>query len=118
MRSPGLLDEGPPDAVVAHFDDIAAGLPLGVRNAGLSTPDDIAVVGYDDGPLAQALDLTTVRQPLIETGRAGAEFLLEAISSAKPAASSRVAAVTRVGRAIDRLTLSRSRSTQASPVGW
>ncbi len=80
----GLLDEGPPDAVVAHFDDIAAGLLLGVRNAGLSTPDDIAVVGYDDGPLAQALDLTTVRQPLIETGRAGAEFLLEAISSAKP----------------------------------
>lgn len=72
-----------PDAVIAHFDEIAAGLVLGFRNAGVRTPDDIAVVGYDDGPLAQALDLTTVRQPLIETGRAGAEFLLETISAGK-----------------------------------
>lgn len=72
-----------PDAVVAHFDEIAAGLLLGFRTAGLRTPDDIAVVGYDDGSLAQALDLTTVRQPLVETGHAGAELLLEAIVTRK-----------------------------------
>lgn len=75
-----------PDAVVAHFDDIAAGLLLGFRSAGLRVPDDIAVVGYDDGPLAKALDLTTVHQPLLETGRAGAEFLLEAIATGQPGA--------------------------------
>lgn len=73
-----------PDAVVGHFDDIGAGLLLGFRSAGRRVPDDIAVVGYDDGPLAKALDLTTVRQPLVETGRAGAEFLLEAIATGQP----------------------------------
>lgn len=78
-----LAQESLPDAVVGHFDEIAAGLLLGLHSAGLRTPDDIAVVGYDDGSLAQALDLTTIRQPLVETGRAGAELLLEAVSSGR-----------------------------------
>lgn len=69
-----------PDAVVAHFDEIAAGLLTGFRRAGVGVPDEIAVAGYDDGPLAEAMEITTVRQPLAETGRAGAEFLLEAIA--------------------------------------
>jgi LacI family transcriptional regulator len=78
-----LTQDSLPDAVVGHFDEIAAGLLLGLHAAGLRTPDDVAVVGYDDGALAQALDLTTIRQPLTETGRAGAEILLEAISSGR-----------------------------------
>lgn len=78
-----IAQDSLPDAVVAHFDEIAAGLLLGLRAAGLGSPDDVAVAGYDDGPLAQALDLTTIRQPLVETGRAGAELLLEAISTGR-----------------------------------
>jgi DNA-binding LacI/PurR family transcriptional regulator len=66
-----------PDAVFAHFDDIAAGLLSGFRSAGLRVPDDVAVMGYDDGPLAQAIDITTVRQPFIESGRLGCVLLLD-----------------------------------------
>ncbi|HWB36997.1 MAG TPA: substrate-binding domain-containing protein, partial [Rugosimonospora sp.] len=42
---------------------------------------DVAVVGFDDGPLAEALDLTTVRQPLEASGRLGAKLLFEALTS-------------------------------------
>jgi LacI family transcriptional regulator len=66
-----------PDAVFAHFDDIAAGLVSGFRAAGVSVPDDITVMGYDDGALAQAMNITTVRQPFTETGRLGCVLLLD-----------------------------------------
>jgi DNA-binding LacI/PurR family transcriptional regulator len=39
-------------------------------------PDDVAVVGFDDVELAEIVGLTTVRQPLRESGRRGAEVLL------------------------------------------
>lgn len=70
-----------PNAVFAHFDDLAAGLLAGFRDAGVRAPDDVAIMGYDDGPLAEALGITTVHQPLVETGREGALMLLEAIAT-------------------------------------
>ncbi|GAA1711762.1 LacI family DNA-binding transcriptional regulator [Fodinicola feengrottensis] len=74
-----------PDAILAHYDDLAAGLVAGFRAAGLRVPQDVAVVGYDDGTLADALDLTTVRQPFEESGRLAAGLLLERL--ADPAAA-------------------------------
>ena len=83
-RQPALPADLGRGSRLAGSDEIAAGLLSGFHAAGLRTPDDIAVVGYDDGPLAEALDLTTVRQPLLDTGRSGAEFLLEAIATGRP----------------------------------
>jgi LacI family transcriptional regulator len=65
-----------PAAVIAHHDGLAAGLLAGFRAAGRRVPEDVAVVGYDGTDLAQALDLTTVDQPLEETGRIAAALLL------------------------------------------
>ncbi|GAB4064310.1 LacI family DNA-binding transcriptional regulator [Angustibacter speluncae] len=76
-----------PDAVFAHSDAIAAGVLAELHDAGLDVPDDVAVLGYDDGPLAEALEITTVHQPLAETGRAGAQLLLDTI--ARPDAGAR-----------------------------
>lgn len=42
-------------------------------------PEDLAVIGFDDIEVAGALELTTVRQPLRQTGARGAELLLAAI---------------------------------------
>lgn len=73
-----LVRTGPlPDAVFAHFDDIAAGLIGGLRDLGVEVPGDVAVVGYDDGDLAQAMGITTVRQPFVESGRIGCALLLD-----------------------------------------
>ncbi|MET0819917.1 MAG: LacI family DNA-binding transcriptional regulator [Aeromicrobium sp.] len=69
-----------PDAVLAHHDDLAAGVLLGLRDRGIRVPDDVQVTGYDDGDLAEALDLTTVRQPMVETGEAAASMMLGLLS--------------------------------------
>lgn len=66
-----------PTAVIAHHDELAAGLLAGFRAAGRRVPEDIAVVGYDGTDLAEALELTTVAQPFTETGRIATRLLLE-----------------------------------------
>ncbi|NUP21161.1 MAG: substrate-binding domain-containing protein, partial [Streptomyces sp.] len=47
--------------------------------AGRRIPEDVAVIGFDDFPLAQRTEppLTTVRQPLEQMGRAMIKLLLE-----------------------------------------
>ncbi|GAA3711299.1 LacI family DNA-binding transcriptional regulator [Zhihengliuella alba] len=58
-----------PRAVVAASDEIAMGYVLAAREAGLSVPADVSVVGVDDHPHAAAFDLTTVQQDPAEQGR-------------------------------------------------
>jgi DNA-binding LacI/PurR family transcriptional regulator len=55
---------------------------------GLVVPDDIAVVGFDDVPVAAALrpQLTTVRQPLVRMGEEMATLLVDVIEG-RPARS-------------------------------
>jgi DNA-binding LacI/PurR family transcriptional regulator len=71
-----LLATGPrPDAVFCHDDTLAVGALLAVRAAGLRGPEDVAVMGFDDGDAAVAAGLTTVRQPFEESGRIAARAL-------------------------------------------
>lgn len=66
-----LLDVRPGvDAVFAASDLMATGVIRALRKAGRRVPDDVAVIGFDDGPLALHIDppLTTVRQPIEEIG--------------------------------------------------
>ncbi|MET7712877.1 LacI family DNA-binding transcriptional regulator [Streptomyces sp. NPDC005407] len=68
----------PFDSVFAHNDLSAAGALRALRAAGRTVPDDIAVVGFDDIPMAQHTEppLTTVRQPMREMGETAARMLL------------------------------------------
>jgi len=75
----GLLDAGVRfDAVFAHNDLSAAGAIQALRDNGTAIPAEVAVVGYDDIPLAAHTEpaLTTVHQPLREMGGAAARMLL------------------------------------------
>lgn len=54
----------PGDAIVCASDELAMGALRAVRAAGMVPGTDCAVVGFDDGPLAEALGLTTMRQPV------------------------------------------------------
>lgn len=71
-----------PDAILCSNDHLAAGIVRAFTNAGVRVPEDIAVVGYDDTPLAQvaAVPLTTVRQPAFEMGHSAAQLLLARIA--------------------------------------
>ena len=73
--------DAPPTAVIAHSDELAAGLVAGFRAADVRVPQDIAVAGYDDTALAEAMELTSVHQALDETGRLAAQLLLDMLQS-------------------------------------
>lgn len=67
-----------PTALFASADDAAIGFIRTVREAGVRTPEDVSVVGFDDIDYASIIDppLTTMRQPREELGRLAAEDLL------------------------------------------
>jgi LacI family transcriptional regulator len=70
-----------PTAVFAHNDTIAIGALGTLRDAGLTCPDDISIVGYNDVPLTDHLNppLTTIRLPGYELGRLAAELMVNRI---------------------------------------
>ena len=72
-----------PTAVFARNDFTAIGAMTAIKEAGLKIPDDIAIVGFDDIPMAvhTAPPLTTVQQPTRRQGQLAAEFLLRRIES-------------------------------------
>lgn len=77
----GLAD--PPTAIFATSDTQAFGVIQAAQDLGVRIPQDLSVVGYDDLELAEYLSLTTVRQPLLESGKRGAEMVLSAIADGR-----------------------------------
>jgi DNA-binding LacI/PurR family transcriptional regulator len=75
-----------PTALLAMSDELAIGALDAAGGLGLSVPGDLSIVGYDDAPAAawSTPPLTTVRQPLVEKGRAAGRMLLEALDGKTP----------------------------------
>jgi DNA-binding LacI/PurR family transcriptional regulator len=72
-----LLDLEPaPTAILCMSDRLAEGALQVARARGLAVPGDVSVVGFDDADTAEALGLTTVRQPHRGKGQAAAHTLL------------------------------------------
>ncbi|MBN9387584.1 MAG: LacI family DNA-binding transcriptional regulator [Chloroflexi bacterium] len=77
-----LLDlPEPPTAIFAASDNLAIAVISAARERGLSVPGDLAVMGYDDISIAKFVGLTTIRQPLKESGRWAVEILLSQIEN-------------------------------------
>ncbi|MFQ3662927.1 MAG: LacI family DNA-binding transcriptional regulator [Chloroflexaceae bacterium] len=74
----------PPTAIFAASDTQAMGVLEAARDLGLAVPDSLSVIGFDDIDVAEYLGLTTVRQPLFESGVRGAELVLELIAGGQP----------------------------------
>jgi LacI family repressor for deo operon, udp, cdd, tsx, nupC, and nupG len=55
-----------PTAIFAESDEMAYGALREIRAAGLRMPDDIAIIGFDDQPLSELMDLSTIRQPVAD----------------------------------------------------
>jgi LacI family transcriptional regulator len=74
-----LLDLSPrPTAIFASNDEMAAGVVFAVRQRGLSVPEDMSVIGFDDTAIAAHIwpPLTTVRWPIISMARSAAMKLV------------------------------------------
>jgi LacI family transcriptional regulator len=90
-----LLDLAqPPTAVFSASDAMAIGALHACRQRGLRVPDDVALVGYDDLPLAAYATppLTSVHQPIGEMGAHAVRVLIEQIRGQGPATSVRLPA--------------------------
>jgi len=74
------------DAVFAASDLMASGAMAVLEAAGRRIPQDVAVVGYDDSPIATSVRprLTSVRQPIEEMGHEMARLLVDAVDGTDP----------------------------------
>jgi DNA-binding LacI/PurR family transcriptional regulator len=90
----------PPTAIFAASDSLAFRAVELSRSVGRRIPDDLAVVGFDDVPLAQEMvpPLTTVQIPLREVGRLAARRVLDLIDDGQSAVTSEVLPVKLVRR--------------------
>lgn len=82
-RALRLLDRRPDiDAIFVASDLMAAGVLRALHRLGRRVPDDVAVIGFDNAPLARTVtpSLTTVSQPVEEMGARTARELLASIS--------------------------------------
>jgi DNA-binding LacI/PurR family transcriptional regulator len=74
-----LSSPEPPTAIFAVSDTQATGVLEAAEQLGVNVPGDLSVIGYDDIELARYAGLTTIAQPLEESGERGAELLLAAL---------------------------------------
>ncbi|MGE5223371.1 MAG: LacI family DNA-binding transcriptional regulator [Omnitrophica WOR_2 bacterium] len=75
-----------PDAVFTASDAMAFAAIRAIQEAGLHIPEDIAIIGFDDIPPAATSKppLTTIQQPIMQTGKMAAEMLIDMIENPNP----------------------------------
>ena len=76
-----LQRPSPPTAIFALNDAMAIGVLEAAEKVGLSVPDELSILGFDDIPEASYIrpQLTTVRQPQREIGRTATRLLVDLI---------------------------------------
>ncbi|WP_078412137.1 LacI family DNA-binding transcriptional regulator [Priestia abyssalis] len=72
-----------PTAIFTGSDEVAGGIMIGAKERGLTIPDDLAIIGFDDQPIAEILDpkLTTIRQPVDQMGEKSVEVIIEMLDN-------------------------------------
>lgn len=76
-----LTQPDPPTAIFTHSDKLALGIIRAARELNLKIPDHLSILSYEDTELAQAAQITAVRQHLFESGVQGVKVLLNRIDS-------------------------------------
>jgi len=79
-----LKQKNRPDGIFAISDRVAIGAMEAAKKLNLRIPQDLAIVGFNDEPIASLMSptLTSVRQPALEMGRMAAKLLIDQIESA------------------------------------
>jgi LacI family transcriptional regulator len=76
-----------PRVIVCANDQTALGVMYALRRSGVDVPEQVAVTGFDDIPMARNVHplLTTVRQPIRDLGETAFEVLYSMVSREAPA---------------------------------
>lgn len=72
----------PPTALFAETDDLAFRLLAALREANISVPGRVSVMGFDDHVMAGVMGLTTLAQPAVELGRTAVRLARSVIDNA------------------------------------
>lgn len=59
----------PPSALLVTSDQVAAGIVVCCQKHHISIPDKIAIIGFDNEPIAKMMNITTIEIPLVEMGK-------------------------------------------------
>ncbi len=81
-----------PTAIFGTNNFISIGVLKALKDAGLSVPEDVSVVGFDDLPAFMVVDpvLTVAAQPAYEMGSQATELLLKRITGDIPESNQEV----------------------------
>ena len=63
-----------PEALIVAGDEVAIGVMTEAEKLGIQVPEDLAIIGFDNQPISQVLQLTTIDQNLNEIGRKAFEM--------------------------------------------
>lgn len=80
-----IIESGIPTAIFCSNDHMAVGAMRRIKEADLSIPGDVSVIGYDDSDVAKATTppLSSVKQPLHKVGTLAAEELIRLVELAE-----------------------------------
>lgn len=59
----------PPSALLVTSDEVAAGIVTCAQSQDISIPHDLALIGFNNQPIAKMMNITTIEIPLVEIGR-------------------------------------------------
>jgi LacI family transcriptional regulator len=74
-----LSQQKPPTAIFAASDMQAVGVLEAAKDLGIPIPEQLSVIGFDGIEVSELLEISTVRQPMLEMGEVGAARLVELI---------------------------------------
>jgi DNA-binding LacI/PurR family transcriptional regulator len=61
--------EARPDALLVTNDSVASGIVIECQKRGIAVPKDLAIIGFDNEPIAKALNITSMELPLRAMGQ-------------------------------------------------
>ncbi|MWC28624.1 LacI family DNA-binding transcriptional regulator [Paenibacillus sp. MMS18-CY102] len=70
-----------PTAIVVGSDYVAAGIIYEAKKQGVPIPESLAVTGFDNQPISEVMELSTIHQPIKELGNTAAELLYNLINN-------------------------------------
>ncbi len=78
-----LYSPNPPDGIIAFSDQVAISAMLAAKERGLSIPEDLAIIGFNNEPVDELLDpsLTSINQPAYQMGLESAQLIFEKIKN-------------------------------------
>lgn len=73
-----------PTGICVETDEMAAYILSELRHQGIRVPEQMSVIGFDDSPYAEILDMTTIRQDPLALGREAASRVLALLRGETP----------------------------------